>query len=485
MKINTSNNITSINLLHQKNNNNHTNLITKFDSFEHSNINNKQNTNVTFKGGFFSKIFHKEEVPKPPITIAKDQYRRTIQIGIKEFFDKDISAENLDFIITPEEFKEILPTLKFENFDVKNAKSSNPDKIYCADLATETNFGRSETNLFALLDKVAETADKYNQKTGKKFLFSITDIDRVDANKHAIELMASNPEKYKNVRFVPGVKMSFTHKVPSEYGKAEFPISEIAVIGINPFSKKINESLKEIGEKRKEVSREFTLELRAKYPLLNCSFNELLSNNNIYYIGTYNVPNLYQKVIEYVEAKSYRGDMLDYNEFNGILQDLFSKYSTREELDKDGNPIIVAPLENTIETIMDTFSEEDTKPVMAIGAPYYLSRYFQDDDTSTYNGVISFIKDLKEKTDGMLVAFESKAPAYKLDEELYRKVSFRDFPNETVAEITKDYKRLLTFKEQPALKKFNDFLRNNKEIKLYEIGGSMYDTYMEKYSISS
>ncbi len=481
MKINALNSITQVNQI-QLSTNNYINKMQKFDSFEISN-NNNQYTNIAFKGSFFSKIFKKEEVPQQPITIAKDPYIREIQIGIKEFSDKDISAENLEFIVTPEEFKEILPTLKFENFDVANA-NSNTDKIYCADLNAETNFGRSKTNIFALLDQVAQTADKYNKKTGKKFLFAITDIDRVAVNKHAIELMASNPEKYRNVRFVPSVKMSFTHKVPSEYGKAEFPVSEIAILGINPYSKKINESLDEIGKRRKKVSKEFILELKDKYPLLDCSFKELLTNNKIFYIGTFNIPNLYQKIIEYAEAKSYHGNMLDYDDFNGVLQGIFSKYYTREEIGEDGKPRIVAPLENTIDTIMETFSEEKTKPVMAIGAPYYLSKYYPDDNPSTYYGVISFIKELQKKTDGMLVAFESKAPLYKLDDELYRKTSFRDFPNERESDLAKDYKKLLTFREQPALKKFNNFMRNNGEVKLYEIGGSLYDAYMENYGIS-
>lgn len=479
MNINTSEPLSPIKQIHYQNSNNFIKRHALSDSFEFSkNI----DQNISFKGAFFSKLFKKEEVPQPEITIAKSPYRKTIQDGLKEVFGKDISAENLDFIVTPDELKEILPTLKFENYDICNI-DANTDNIYCADLNVATNFSKSRRNIFAVLDEVATLADEYNQKTGKKFLFSLTDLDSVGSVKHAIKIMGSEPEKYKNVLFIPSLKMSFTHKVPSENGKVNFINGEMIIMGINPFSPQIAKTLENTSKKRKEMILNFINDINEKYPQLACSYLDFLDSNNMGYDKDHNIPKLYDKLREYVLTKSGYGDTTDDSELEKKFAETFEKYQAKEKIDSNGNSTVESPSENSIDTIINLFKDDNSNPIMVISQPFYLSKYYKDDNPNTFNNVIAYLKTIQEKSNGKLMAFESKAPEYRLDEELYRKPTISDFPNDDLLEYTIKDTRSIRRQEQPILKKFNEFIRNNPEIELYEVGGSMFDPYKEKYSI--
>ena len=104
--------------------------------------------------------------------------------------------------------------------------------------------------------------------------------------------------------------------------------------------------------------------------------------------------------------------------------------------------------------------EESYKPVLSFAAPYYFSHYYKDEPENsasetdfdkehpekTYKAVVEFMEDLKGRSDGMLIAFESVVPSYGLDKVL---------GYETICD-------------------FNDYIRNNTD--LYETGGSFCRT---------
>lgn len=451
----------------------------KPDSFEFSNT---KNQNISFKGGFFSKIFKQEETPKPQIITAKTPYKKAIQDGLKEVFDKDISAEYLDFIVSPDEFKKILPTLKMSNYDICNI-DCNSDNIYCADLNATTTYSKSKRPIFSVLDEAAKIADNYNKKTGKKFLFAITDLDNIGGVQQAIKIMSTEPNKYKNIAFVPSVKMSFIHSVPGQNGTRRLKCTEMMILGINPFSKEIKKVLDDTLERRNAISVSLLKEIMEKYPQLNCSRSDFAKSNAMNYDKDYNIPNLISKLEEYVLTKCGYGYVGDDEAIYKEMEKTFSKYRTKEIKTEDGQYIIDTPTGNTIDTIIDLFKKEPIKPTMAISQPFYLSNYYRDENPNTFNSVISYIKELQEKSEGMLTAFESKAPEYRLDTRLYRKPTITDFPNDDLLDYTIRDSRFIRRQEQKILQEFNDFLRNNNEIKLYEVGGSIYDPYKEKYTI--
>ena len=51
-----------------------------------------------------------------------------------------------------------------------------------------------------ILNEVCEYADKLFKKTGKKFLYALTDHDTTAGVKEALQIIAAEPEKFKNVQ---------------------------------------------------------------------------------------------------------------------------------------------------------------------------------------------------------------------------------------------------------------------------------------------
>ena len=69
---------------------------------------------------------------------ATTEYAKTLAEGLKRVLEVDVLPQNLGSIMTPEEFKEMLPTMKLQNY---NGTFENIDTgIYVADLDFQTNF---------------------------------------------------------------------------------------------------------------------------------------------------------------------------------------------------------------------------------------------------------------------------------------------------------------------------------------------------------
>ena len=70
--------------------------------------------------------------------------------------------------------------------------------------------------------------------------------------------MAENPEKFKNVKFIPGVELSFSHKVSRGNNPCE--ISEILAYGINPF--KFDKYCENLQKRRNDTIDNMLLEIK-------------------------------------------------------------------------------------------------------------------------------------------------------------------------------------------------------------------------------
>ena len=500
----------------------------------------KSVNDVSFKGGFLSRIFGKKEITVETTDNTNvSPYIKSLQEGIKAIFDEDIPVSNFSSIMSPEELKNELPNLTFDNFDIANKDATNPNKMYCADLDSATTFSTGKNDVYTLLEKVAKTADEYNAKTGKKFIFAIADRDTIEGVQHAVRIIASEPEKFQNLKFIPSMKMSFTHSVPTDKNYTRYENSEMLVYGINPFSEKLVNFVSNTLEKRKQMTIDFIKAVNNLYPQFDYSVKEFGTQNRIKFLKDFGVSNLYWRAREYVETKgdtqirsleltpqeiteaaiqilnelyfiqqgsenrniSTLGSIIvnDDEEINKSIKEVFRNHATHKSEDSDQ---IIAPAENVLSEMIDIFKNEATRPVMAISAPFYLSDYFPDkieeetQDTKdtekpkrntrrakTFNGVVSFLKELQEKTDGMLIAFESKVPKYRLDDKLYERPKVEDFPKDNPTDFNPSSPNFYKLKEQPILRIFNNFIRKNKELNLFEVGGSWHDPYKDKFTI--
>lgn len=433
----------------------------------------KFNLSEFVKGLFDSGI---KEI-KPMSEKTPTAFQKEIALGVKKVLEVDIPPENFENIMSNEEFRELLPTLKEENFLYTD--KFNKDTLYKVDLDSQTLFSSGECSLEKKLEELEEHAKKYYEATGQKFLFAVTDKDDVYGNQHIIEIIGENPEKYQHFKFLPATKLSFTHEAP-ESGIG-FENSELLVYGINPFSENIIEFLKRTIKSRKEMIVDFIEEIDKYYPDFAFNVIEFSEQNKLVFNRDYTQSNLYWRTREYAEGKggsALRGGKKDIKEtfnqaadiinslgitifgkeelygrrssnlnindedLNQTIREIFRKYSTYRD-EKTGE--LVSTAENTYKNIIKCLSKEKTKPVIAFASPYYLSHHFeQRNHDGSYEKVIDFMKNTIDESNGMIIAFESISPIY---------------PNDP-------------YIKKSTIDNFNDKIREN--LNLYEVGGTMY-----------
>lgn len=449
---------------------------------------NTNEKNISFSG-LFSKILGKKtELPDSKFKSGDipSEFASELSSGIKRVMDCNIPAQNFGCIMTPDELREILPNLTQDNF---LATTKNQDNgVYYVDLDYQTSFSSGNENIFDILDNVAQYANKYYEKNGKDFIFAITDRDSIEGLQHALRIIGLNPEKFKHVKIVPGIKMSFAHEAPNS--NIGYENSDMLIYGINPFSENIIDFVETTVQKRKNMTINFIRQVNELYPEFAYSVLEFAQQNRIKYKKGFCVSNLYWRAREYAETKgdtaikgismvpkeilaeaeeilneldqvflgSNQGgfsalgsEIIKDEEVNKSIKEVFSKYSTHYD-DETGR--VVSEAENLYDEMIDCLSKEPQKPVLAIAAPYYFSHYYEARDPHTFDKVVSFIENLQDKSNDMLLAFESVAPSYDIDSNL----------------VTKSGKLLDKYTGNHKINLFNDYIRNNTG--LFEVGGS-------------
>ncbi len=441
------------------------------DSFEHS----KNNISFGKISDFFRKskeVNTKQQIPKTEENLS--DFAKELSAGIKSTTGKIIPPQNLKNIMSPNEFKNLLPDLTCENFI--SSKKNKETGVYCIDLDYHSNFSRGKENVFDILDNAANYADEYYKKTGKKFVFALTDRDTLDSVRHAIRIIGENPEKFKNLKFVPSVKISYAHEAPNS--QLKFENSDMLVYGINPYSVTMSNFIENLITKRKAMIISFIKEVNTLYPEFAYNLIEFAQQNNIKYKRDFTLSNLYWRAREYAETKGdtaikglslvpkevikeaddiinklgkiYIGSdkkafsvlgsqIIKDSDVNKSIKNVFETYSTHEDK-KQGK--VVSSAENLYDEMITCLSLQKEKPVIALCAPYYFSHYFEKDKTQTYSNVTDFINKLQARSDGMLLAFESVAPIYDLDANL----------------------------KPDTIRNFNNYIRQYTD--LYEVGGS-------------
>ncbi len=455
-----------------------------YDAF----ITSKNRTQTSFSG-LFSKIFSNKSAFQESKFLLNDipsEFAAQISSGIKRVMDCNIPAQNFNCVMTPDELREILPDLKQDNFlaTEKNQKRG----IYCADLDYQTSFSSGNENIFDILDNVAQYANDYYDQTGKKFIFALTDRDSIEGVQHALRIIGSNPEKFQNVKFVPGIKMSFAHEAPNS--NLGYENSDMLIYGINPFSENVINFVETTIRKRQNMTINFIKQVNQLYPEFAYSVIEFAQQNRIKYKKGFCVSNLYWRAREYAETKgdtaikgismvpqeilseaeeilneldqvflgSNKGgfsalgsEIIKDEEVNKSIKEVFSKYSTHYD---DESEKVVSEAENLYDDMIECLGKEPNKPVLALASPYYFSHYYEAKDPDTFEKVLEFMNNLQCKSNDMLLAFESVAPSYDIDSNL----------------VTMSGNLLDKYEGSHKINLFNEYIRKNTS--LYEVGGS-------------
>ena len=443
------------------------------------------------KKSIFKRLFTKYEtqikIPAQKVDGPVSDFAKSLSDGIRLTTGDIIPAENLINVMSPSEFKKVLPEFKAENF--RSDRNRAEEGIYCADLDYQSNYSSGKSSVYEIMLRVAEQADAYvdiQREQGipdeeiKPFYFALSDRDVIEGVRQAIVIIGSDPERFKNVKFIPSLKLTYAH--PADTSAIGFENSEMLVYGINPFSQNLSDYLDNIIEKRKTMVLSFVQDIYGLYPALKYDINEFIKQNKIVSTKSFAVSNLYWRVREYAESKgdallkgihmtpeeiletastifrNYKniniGSRTEHiqapasssiakaqnKDFNKRIKDIFEKYSTR--IDGETNEIVSAG-ENLYSEMIDCLSKEEEKPVLALSAPIYLADFFELKSSKTFPNVINFIKLLQKGSKGMLCAFQSITPMYGLDPAMYSE----------------------------RIKLFNNYIRQNTT--LYEVGGSL------------
>ncbi len=166
---------------------------------------------------------------------------RDMSVALK----KNIAPEDLSCVVKRNEFFSILSKLKPQDYYV--SKEAVDNCLLKADLHSHTLFSDGLGTVADIMEEAAAYGDRLHAKTGEKFIFSITDHDGVEGVKEALEIIAQNPKRFENMRFVPGVELSFVH--PTGFDK-NTEGAEFLMHCINPYSKGLNDYIASLRSKR-------------------------------------------------------------------------------------------------------------------------------------------------------------------------------------------------------------------------------------------
>lgn len=175
-------------------------------------------------------------------------------------------------IVSQEEFEEL--SSKFCEMDFKPGELQDNDFVdsydFCylnacdfrANLHVHSNNSDGMMSVERILNNAAKVADKLFDKTGSKFFMALTDHDTLDGAKELLLLVASNSEKYKNLKISLGIEIS---TIGTSFKNQLKPISiHTLVYCINPFDEKFNDFISEKARLKLELAHQTIARLNSE-----------------------------------------------------------------------------------------------------------------------------------------------------------------------------------------------------------------------------
>ena len=163
------------------------------------------------------------------------EYKRLLQKGLKDTYDITCKVENLDSIAGPNELKSIIERL--------NPRQYEAGEDFRANFHIHTNASDGRLTPKEFLELCKDWADNIF-KSGKTrdglpaFSAAITDHNRIKSVKETIAIIAKEPNKYKNFKFVVGCEFMF-----NGYKKPHSAFEAVG-LGFNPFDQTLQPMMK-------------------------------------------------------------------------------------------------------------------------------------------------------------------------------------------------------------------------------------------------
>ena len=206
-----------------------------------------------------------------------NSYRVKLAKRLSKELGEKIYVKNLKSVMTKSELLKELPKLSEQNYVASENNIKNG--IFLADLHSHSNYSDGQISVEKLLDEAAQYGDKLNKMNGKKFIFALSDHDGIDGVKEALKIIAQNPKKYENIKFVPAAEISFVypcHKDSVRFKKfnSDVQMPEMLIYNINPFSNTTKEFFNKIYTSRNSQIRGAVNEVNFYYHSANFSMLE-------------------------------------------------------------------------------------------------------------------------------------------------------------------------------------------------------------------
>jgi len=322
------------------------------------------------------------------------------------------------------ELSATLSSLKPENYIASEANIQKG--VFRADLRARSLHSDGKMSVEKLLDEVVAYANTLSEKNGSnsKFIFALSDHDSVEGVQEAVKLIAQNPDKYKNIRFVPAVELGFVHA--ADKSANSFEVSEIVAYGIDPFSEKLTGFLNSTYEKRAKFVESFIKSLNETNAGATFSVDEFAKAYGIN-VSKIHKNNIHWDLFHYGNTKkAYGTSAFDKKYADFMSQDVGGAKSLwdmkqkahvymdedfaeardireamKPKLGKDG--LISNLSENRFEEVIGALDE--TQVVIGLAHPYYLA-------DSKVSNVGDFVSGLIKKAKGMFKMTESYHQSY-------------------------------------------------------------------------
>lgn len=253
---------------------------------------------------------------------------------------KDLSAElnqkikpsQLNAVMDRKEFLKTAKNLKEENYiaSADNIKNGT----FIADLHSHSNFSDGTLSVEGIMNQAAEYGDRLHKINGKKFIFALSDHDGIEGVKEALKIIAKNPKKFKNIKFVPAAELSFptvceTGSKKFERFHNDIEIAEVLIYNINPFSKTTEDYFKNLYNKRQSSLQESIKKASEKLKGYNFSkeeYTKFWNPENQYWRmnqhwGVYHYLNLKTKITDLAKNQNKNPE----KKFDEILTSMYNK----------------------------------------------------------------------------------------------------------------------------------------------------------------
>jgi len=182
----------------------------------------------------------------------------------------DCPVENLASIVGPIEFVHIINKYTPDNFYTGDFLSEHFDELYQnvlnktfrINLHMHTVESDGRLTVEELLNQAVIYADNVKSKINDDlpaFMISITNHDSLEGTKKALKIIAENPDKFKDIKFVTGIEFSVT--LDNEKILKKPLATDLMGYCINPYDEDLNNFQQNIKNSRNEEAQKILLKL--------------------------------------------------------------------------------------------------------------------------------------------------------------------------------------------------------------------------------